>query len=331
MLDRPAELQSVLRRQDGLRVTVIRVALADGRTVVAKRGRSFAADDPAAVPKSAWAFFNEWAALQLLEAVCPGVAPRVVAVDGRVGVLVLEDLGDAPNLPDVLSGEDSVKAEQALLVWTSCLARLHATTAHATARFRQTRDAMSGGGTLDGYLDVAGEELRFGAACAAVGLTRPSESHDLFARAMTPTALIHGDIGGGNELINAGSVSLIDFEVSGLANAMIEAAILRMLLHQGEAEYALPDDVVAALEAEYARQAPMTAEAYALGCAYVFCMEFGYTYAERQPRDSDIAKTGHRARMLLELDDRQGGVPAGIRAVAAAVAGPALPAWPAFR
>ncbi len=122
----------------------------------------------------------------------------------------------------------------------------------------------------------------------------PSESRDVFARAMEPTALIHRDVGGGNELVNAGGVSLIDFEVSGLANAMIEAAILRMLLRQGEAEYALPDDVVAALEADYARQAPMTAEAYALGCAYVFCMEFGWTYTEPRLRDSDIAKTAHR-------------------------------------
>ncbi len=165
LLDRPAKLQRVLQRQDGTHVTVIRVELADGRTVVAKRGRSFAADDPAPVPKSAWAFFNEWAALQLLEDVCPGVAPRIVAVDGRVGILVLEDLGDAPSLPDVLSGEDRVKAEQTLLVWTSCLARIHATTAHAAARFRQARDAMGVGGTLDGYLDVAGEERRFRDAC----------------------------------------------------------------------------------------------------------------------------------------------------------------------
>ncbi len=272
MLDSPAELRGVLQRQDGARATVIRVELAHGRTVIAKRGRSFRADDPAPVPKSAWAFFNERAALQLLGEVCPGVAPRLLAVDDRAGILVLEDLGDAPGLPDVLAGQDRAKAEESLLLWTSSLARLHATTSRATARFRRVRDAMATGGTLDGYLDVAEEELRFRDACASLDLEPPSESSVAFAGAMTPTALIHGDVGGGNELVDAGRVSLVDFEVSALANAMIEAAITRMLLRQGEAEYAPPDEVVAALEAEYAGQAPMRAEAYALGCAYVFCM-----------------------------------------------------------
>lgn len=327
LVGEPVVLRDVLQRQDTVLETVIRVANRDGETFVAKRGRSSLRDDPAPDPKSAWAFFNEWASLQLLGEVCPGIAPQLVAADDSAGVLLMEDFGDGGlTLPAVLRGRDRTKAEEALLAWTRTVAAMHAATASATGRYRALRDSLSAGGVLDGYLDLDGARDGFAAACANLGLTLPRETPHVFAS--IPSALTHGDLGGGNELI-AERVTLIDFEVAGLADPMIDAAVLRMLLEQGEADYALPDDVVAELEREYARVAPMPPDAYERGCAYLFCMEFGCTYARSDPSAADVAKTAHRARMFIDLHDR-GGKLDGVRSVADAVAADDLPIWPAL-
>lgn len=59
---------------------------------------------------------------------------------------------------------------------------------------------------------------------------------------------------------------------------------MRMLLEQGEADYAVPDDLVVALEDDHRAHAPLPAEPYARDCAYLFCMELGWAWRDGEHR-----------------------------------------------
>ena len=179
LLGQSAQLRSVLQRQDAVRATVVRVELDDGTTVIAKRGRSFAPLDPTPTPKSSWALFNELVALKLMAERCPDTAPHIVAVDHRLGILVMADLGHEPNLPELLRAGGRVVAEEALLRWTLRLASLHARRLLTQqGSIRDLRDALAPGGTLDGYLDVAGAECRFAVGCTSLGLLTPRRQRE---------------------------------------------------------------------------------------------------------------------------------------------------------
>jgi hypothetical protein len=97
-------------------------------------------DDPS---RDRAAIHSELAALELLGAVAPGVAPRLLAAEPDSGLLVLEDLGDGPSLATYLAGDDPARAEAALVAWAAALGTVHAASAGMADSFRQRRGALS--------------------------------------------------------------------------------------------------------------------------------------------------------------------------------------------
>src|SRR5262249_28865179 len=79
----------------------------------------------------------EAASCQLLTAVQPAnpVGPELITHSPVERLLVMEDLGRAPTLADVLLGADPGTAERGLLAWARSLGRLHAVTAGREADF----------------------------------------------------------------------------------------------------------------------------------------------------------------------------------------------------
>ncbi len=108
---------------------VVRCQLAGGSgavpaSVVAKARR------PAGTLRSApEQLRNERAALELLTRLDSRIAPRFLAGDDRAGIVVMEDLGRAVSLEDLLVGSDPKAAERGLEAFARAVARLHLTTA----------------------------------------------------------------------------------------------------------------------------------------------------------------------------------------------------------
>src|SRR5262249_12082151 len=84
-------------------------------------------------------FLNEWASLQLLTELAPGVAPRFLGGDRDLGFLIMEDLGSGPGLDDALLGDDPARAADMLVGLFETVGRMHALTLRQRARFEALR------------------------------------------------------------------------------------------------------------------------------------------------------------------------------------------------
>lgn len=101
---------------------VVRVALSNGGSVIAKRPRLAEGNEPATARK-AWE--TERAALQLLSTVASSPAPSFIGYDADAMVLVMEDLPPGRALADLLLGSDAEAAQAGLNAYAEALARLH--------------------------------------------------------------------------------------------------------------------------------------------------------------------------------------------------------------
>ncbi|MFF3445295.1 hypothetical protein [Streptosporangium sp. NPDC002721] len=115
-----AELSDPVDLGGNPRSVVLRCRTAAGGSVVVK---GFGTD-----PEGLRAFTAEAAGLSL------GLAgPELLGVDASVPLLVMEDLGSAPTLADVLLGDDPQAALDGLSAWARGLGRLSAASVHRRA------------------------------------------------------------------------------------------------------------------------------------------------------------------------------------------------------
>ncbi|WP_433325738.1 hypothetical protein [Spirillospora sp. CA-294931] len=175
-------------------------------------------------------------------------------MDTEVPLLVMEDLGEAPSLADVLLGDDPRAAEDGLLVWARGLGRLAVEAADRRGELRElwarfdkgvaswedepwvARNAaelleLVGGAAVPGL----GEEL------AWVG-TAGGEEYSVF----TP-----GDTCPDNNLLTTDGLRLIDFETACYQSAFLVAAYCRMPFSTCWCVFRLPAGVAARVEAAY--------------------------------------------------------------------------------
>ncbi len=106
--------------------------LGDCRVVV-KQQRSADRFDPSDATDfgPAERFWNEIVGLELLasRSDLAGMAPRLMGYTPKLGIVVLEDVGDHPSLADILLGTDPGAAERGLVAWGRILGSIHAATA----------------------------------------------------------------------------------------------------------------------------------------------------------------------------------------------------------
>lgn len=223
------------------RSSVLRCRTAAGGTVIVK-----AFTDAA---ESRRAFTAEAAGLALDLG-----GPELLAVDRDFPLLVMEDLGTAPTLADLLLGTDPKAAERGLLEWARGLGRLSAAGASRRAEFEQlwarydqglpswehepwiTRNAAE----LPGVLAAAGVEPAPGLAAelARIG-TAGGERYPGF----TP-----GDTCPDNNLLTAEGLRLIDFEAACFLSVFLTAAYCRMPFATCWCVFRPPPDLAAEVE-----------------------------------------------------------------------------------
>ncbi|MBL1082509.1 hypothetical protein JK359_11030 [Streptomyces actinomycinicus] len=203
------------------RSTVLRCRTADGGTVIVKAyGRE---------PEGLRSFTAEAAGLSLGTA-----GPALLGVDLRTPLLVMEDLGDAPSLADVLLGDDPKAATDGLLAWARGLGRLAARSVSGRAEFTRLSARFHQGvpsraddpwierraAGLLRLLDEAGIAVPPGLAdeLASIGAV----GDDRYP-AFTP-----GDTCPDNNLLTADGLRLIDFEAANYQSVFLTAAYCRM-------------------------------------------------------------------------------------------------------
>jgi hypothetical protein len=203
------------------RSTVLRCRTPTGGSVVVK-----AYPDS---PEARQGFAAEAAGLSLQLA-----GPRLLGTDGDTPLLVMEDLGEAPTLADVLLGEDPKAAADGLLIWARTLgslaaesvprraelARLWARYSRDTKPWENTRWIAAGAAALLDSLAAEGIPAPRGLAEELAGLGQ--DLHEEYA-AFTP-----GDTCLDNNLLTPQGLRLIDFEHSGFAPVFLTAAYCRM-------------------------------------------------------------------------------------------------------
>ena len=169
-----------------------------------------------------------------------GVAPRLLAAAADPPLVVMEDLGVAPSVADLLLGTDARAADDALSAWATALGTLHART-HADRG--AIGDAMAAA-VAQAAAEGSGPRDRFHAGVghgldrASVDWAKHAETLDLRESAPNvrvvaaplasgePDALSPADACPDNNLLTEDGCRLIDFEWSEVRHPAWDAAYL---------------------------------------------------------------------------------------------------------
>jgi hypothetical protein len=177
------------------------------------------------------------------------LAPRVVASDEHVGVIIMCELA-GQTLETVLLDDDPDAATAAFLGYAETLGRLHAATAHHRPPDDAERYGPWPGADAWPQIVEASAALDFPDASVAV-----PDVDELCAVLRDPgpfLALNHADPTPGNAIVTPDGVRFVDFEGCGFRHTACDAANLRFPFHNYSAHWALiPADVVAAADAVY--------------------------------------------------------------------------------
>ncbi|MFJ8044364.1 hypothetical protein ACIRBX_28050 [Kitasatospora sp. NPDC096147] len=225
------------------RSTVLRCRTAGGGSVVVKAfGQG----------PDAWrGFAAEAAGLSL------GLAgPELLGVHAELPLLVLEDLGEAPSLADVLLGPDPAAARAGLLAWARGLGRLAAGSVDRRAEL-----AVTAAGYRRDWEGAEWEELPWLAEQAEVlpallerfGLPVPDGlvgELERIAAAGTGAypAFTPGDTCPDNNLLTPDGLRLIDFEGACYQSVFLTAAYCRMPFSTCWCVFRLPEPLAAEVE-----------------------------------------------------------------------------------
>lgn len=201
--------------------------------------------------------FTDWSSLEYVGAAAgaAGVAPRFLGGDVSERIFLMEDLGSARSLDDVLREPSRSAALATLGSLARVTARLHAATLGDDERWfalRATRPGARPGRAVEAdlWLDRAAPAL--GAWLAALGGRSPAglgdaleRVADSYARPGRWLAFAHGDPAPTNNHLAAdGAVRLLDFEYGGPRHALYDVTAWAVLCP-------LPRDAVAAVRAAY--------------------------------------------------------------------------------
>ncbi|MBS2552195.1 hypothetical protein KGQ19_35595 [Catenulispora sp. NL8] len=147
------------------------------------------------------------------------MGPRLLAADPEHRLIVMADLGDAPNLADLLLGGDEKQARAALVEWAATYGRLAVQTVGREGDLEVPSEpwVAKSMAKLPGFLDGLG-------IAPPPGLESDIEAvsvldHDRFSP---------GDICPDNHLLTAEGLRPIDFEGAGFHSVFLDAAYSRM-------------------------------------------------------------------------------------------------------
>ena len=186
--------------------------------------------------------------------------PKLLATDSDVPLLVMEDLGTAPSLADVLLGEDPKAATDGLLIWARALGGLAAESVQQRADLDQLWAQYSRGAALwenERWMNAGAAALL--ASLAASGIAAPEGLVEELAAlrrdfAEQYPAFTPGDTCLDNNLLTPQGLRLIDFESACFAPVFVTAAYCRMPFPSCWCVFRLPAALAIEVEEAYREQ-----------------------------------------------------------------------------
>ncbi len=250
-------------------------------------------------------FSNEWASLDFMAALSgrDSVAPRLYASDRQAGLVVLEDLGAAQTVQDVLYGAGRQAAIDALAAMGKTIGRLQQITYGYEAEFTARQAVLAASTTMsDSSRDCRNNLNELRACMVALGIDMDERFdgalHNLESVIHGPgifRAFVHNDAGPHNFVFAASGARLLDFEFAGYGHGMLDVVCARLAFPPAFRGRVLPAMVVRQVEeryrAEMAEQLPeisdddIFAEAISQSCAHwAFSKLIGFWKAYLQER-----------------------------------------------
>jgi Ser/Thr protein kinase RdoA (MazF antagonist) len=187
-------------------------------------------------------FANEWAALTYLASLPTSMtfAPRLHTGDLAERLMVIEDLGPAGTLQELLFGTDA-DAEEQLVRFGHQLGLMHAATRGREAEFASSQAAAGARSPLsDATWDLRTERAVLEECLGALGVVPTAAFMDaafaveaaMHDPASPWRALAHGDLGPHNALLCSPGPVFLDFEFAHFGHGLVDAVGARMAFPQ---------------------------------------------------------------------------------------------------
>ncbi len=208
-------------------------------------------------------FLNEWASLEFLSSLTSDCSPRLLASHRPEQFVLLEDLGACPSVQEILYGDDPARAHAALIAWGALLGRMQRATREHEPRFLALQTELGTSTVLsDSNFDLRVELPTLRECLQTLEIPLP----DGFDAAITTLAqaicdpsplsapfrtFAHLDAGPHNGLMTPNGLRLLDFEMAGFGNALVDVVGARMAFPAAYRGRRAPIASVNALEASY--------------------------------------------------------------------------------
>ncbi len=197
---------------------------------------------------------DDWAGAEFLTLRGLRLSPRFLAGDLDARLFLLEDLGAAPSLEDVLRGTDARAALASLVAVARLTGQLHARTVgfqaeydlvrhtvrprHERVRIENARYLLDHGARLRRWLSAVEAEEAQGTQADLETLARALADPGPFL------AFTHGDLAPSNTLFTAEGPFLLDFEYAGMRHALYDALMWLLIVP-------FPEDAIARADGAY--------------------------------------------------------------------------------
>jgi hypothetical protein len=204
-------------------------------------------------------FLNEWACLEFLSTLPTNCGPKLYASQHTEQLVIMEDLGECPSLQDLLYGADPAAAYQALSEWGVLLGRLHRAALGQETQFLEIQSGLGAATSVsDGSIDLRDllPELRECLQTLAIPLPDGFERNlNAVADAMRGSSpfrtFAHFDAGPHNVLLAQDGLKLLDYELAGFGNGLIDTTGARMAFPAAYRGRRIPRAGLETVEANY--------------------------------------------------------------------------------
>jgi len=291
-------------------------------------------DDPLSWP--AVGLFRDWAGLEFLGGIGgQELCPKFYGGDRAAGFFIMEDVGAAEDLDQVLTRGSAARAEQALLQLARTLGHMHSASIGRAHEYQQIRDRLGPG---DGRRRLAlAEQVRtLGPQLVQWGRTLGFGPHEQLAqdleavaRAMQDPgpflAYTHADPCPDNCFLIDDRLCLIDFEFGLFRHALLDGVYGRLRFPTCKCVRDIPAPVIAAMETVYrralAQNCPAAADdetfhrAVAEACAFWVLENLAHLLPRALVYEEPYGLATNRQRLLcrltafLEVSQRAGHLP----------------------
>ena len=273
---------------------VRRLSLDNGSTVVVKTRR----EESGPWGGEAAVLDNERRGFELVSGLGIDVAPRLLAADEELGIVVMTDVGTGPSVQDLLFGENAADATAGLVALARTTGVLHGASAGIEHQWQERATFLDRTFEFWPELRDAAADLDFP---APAGVSADLEALESDLADPRFRVFVHGDLGPNNAVLASGRARLVDFEGSGFRHFALDAASLRLPFPAYGYWAVLPAGVIAAMDeayrAELSRGWPdaLNDEVYQAGIA-TGCAAWAIIRAHRLPL---IASSGQQPELAL--------------------------------